>query len=340
MALLWFEGFSSSNSAIYANKYPESNVPQSNGSANRTGNHGLDLQQNTHTFVVGSSHFSTAADTIFFGFAYRRSHSLSAAGGKILEFSDGGVSQVQVHTTTDADEFEIRDGTGALLGTTAGLDLTGNTWVYVEIKLVLNSATGTVDVRKNGATSVLALTNVNTDNAATAQIDRITFSLFNSSYDYDVDDCYLCDNTGADRNTYLGAVHVAESFPTANGNYAQWTPNSNTNWIQVDEVNYSTNDYVESSVAGNKDTYVIPDVPAGSAIYGVQVEAWVNRPNGGTNDFRFFTRIGVTDHTGATQALADASFELFWENLFDSPATSAMWAEAEFNGAEFGYEVV
>ncbi len=252
--------------------------------------------------------------------------------------SDAGATDHLTFFINNALLIEARrGGSGGVLLGTASTALNANTWAYVECKATLSDTVGTVDVRINGA-SVLSLTGQDTKNGGTKTVfDRV--AVFGGITDFD--DLYLCNGAGTVNTGFVGDCTISNLLPTAAGNSSQLLGSDGDrvdNHLLVDEAAPNDTDYVGSATAGEKDTYVVGDLPAGSTVVGVVARMWAATSDAGAKSLRAVTRIGTTDYAGDTKALT-STFGHFEQRSATSPATSAAWTEAEVNGAQFGAEV-
>jgi hypothetical protein len=219
---------------------------------------------------------------------------------------------------------------------TGALDLpTG--WHHIEAKVLLRGdATGTVDVRVDGATwesttGIVTLHNAADvlDTWASAATDWATPAT-NARY---VDDVYVCDGTGsAPFNDFLGPVRVTWLPPVADAQ-AQWVPSSgSSNFAMVDEQNSSGADYVDANVENAEDRYRLDPLPSLRIPLAVMVLRDALSPAVGAAPIRHGLRLdGVSSLTVSELAPASAQFS----TLVMTQAPGAVpWTRARVNTSQ------
>lgn len=278
------------------------------------------------TMIAGGAVFSTAG--------YQ---------GAVMGFygDNGSTAHVTVMHNTDGT-VSVRRGTtaGTVLGTTTQA-FPYNVWHYWEMKVVLHDTTGSVVIRLNNAV-ILNLTNIDTKNAGTGAV--IDFVQFYNTAQHGVkyDDIYINDGSGGVDDDFWGEIAIKTLVPTGAGNSTQLTPSTGSNWSCVDEAlntTPNTSDYVGSSTVGQKDTYALTDLPAGTpTIKYASVGLYSAKSDAGAISAKRVLRVNGVDYTGADLTLA-ASYQWFWENIRLSPDTGLAWTKAEIDAMEAGIEV-
>lgn len=285
---------------------------------------------------------------------------LPVAGAGFLQMYPPGVG-VSPHLTfrreDDASIAVYRGGTGTIgtipSGGTAGGTLLAQSapnvilfdqYYHVEIKAFVDDAAGTVEVRVNNTTVLSFLGD--TRNAATALFGGVIIGFANDADNNAsgvyIDDFYVLNGAGAVNNNFIGDSRIHSLLPDANGFYSELVGsdgNSVDNYLQVDENPPNTTDYNGSAVSGDQDSYNFPSLPAPvTAIRAVAQRAWAASSDTGVRAARNFVRIAGVDYNSADYNVGQAY--LMYETLFDvSPATVVAFTVAEFNGAEWGFEV-
>lgn len=280
-------------------------------------------------------------------------------GGAKATFITGVAFRTSVYPTSNMSILSLRDGpttvqvgvnidpSGRLVvtcpaGTYVGTHvLSLGAYNYIELKATINNTTGSFELRLNGATE---LSQVNIDTQATANASADTVALMqvtgvSGSFDYD--DFYICDSTGTQNNDFLGDIRVTVIFPSAAGNYSQWTPLVGLNYTDVDESSPNDDtDYVSSSTVGQIDTYTFTDLTTTAAtIKAIQWVFYARKDDAGLRQIAPVIRQGAADQVGATQTLLTTYS--FIPVVFDTnPHTGAAFTLAEINGDEFGVKVI
>lgn len=290
---------------------------QAGRSTSATGNTKL-LPSTYSTIIAGMAlRFSSVSSTSTF-FSFRAGATLTCqlqlnASGQILVKNSGG--------TTIAT------------GTTV---LSANVWYYIEVKLFVNGASGTVEVHLNGATEIASTTG----NFGSSNIDTVARS-GNGGATTDWDDMYVVDTSGAaPRNTFLGDVRVETIYATADGNHSQWTPNSGT--THYDRVNEAQADgdttYVSDSTVGHLDTYAFGDIDTGATVYGLQTNLYARKDDAATRQIAPVIRQSGTDNVGTTATLS--SSYVVYSQLYNQDPTSADWTPTTVNADEYGVKEI
>ena len=253
--------------------------------------------------------------------------------GPIIAFYDSGAEQCSVRLDGAGHIVVSRNGT--TLATSPGT-ISANTWYHIQFKATINNSTGAYEVRVNGTATgwIGAATGANTrgtgsnNSANQACMGNVATGWRFTNY-------VVTDD-------FPGVVQGAYLHGAAAGNYQQWTPNSGDNrgavsWTLTDD----DASFVSSTTSGNKDTFVMDDVPSPGtpAILGIQHVIYAKQDAGVQRTIRPKTRIGSTDYNG-TSVNTGASYTFYTEAVSVSPATSSAWTKAEIDGAEFGYENV
>lgn len=233
---------------------------------------------------------------------------------------------------------------GTLLATSAPNVILMDQYYHVEIKAFVDDAAGTVEVRVNNTTVLSFLGD--TRNGSTALFGGVIIGFANdtdgNAAGVYIDDFYVLNGAGAINNNFIGDSRIHSILPDANGNYSELVGsdgNSVDNYLQVDENPPNTTDYNGGGTSGDQDSYNFPSLPAAvTAIRGVAQRAWAASSDTGTRAARNFVRISGVDYNGADYNVGQAY--LMYETLFNvSPATGVAFTVAEFNGAEWGFEV-
>lgn len=200
------------------------------------------------------------AATVIIGVAVK--FSVVGIAGDVLQFRDtAGNIHVRLRQNTSSG-IDLYGPANTLVASSAGLTLLAGGWHYLQTKILVADAGGTVDVLADGLGNVLSYTG-DTRNGGTAAINELWGVSASGSSTFD--DVYICDTTGsAPYNTFLGDCVVRTILPTGDGVSSQLTGsdgNSVNNSLLVDETNSSMTDYVAAASAGLTDLYAMGDIP-------------------------------------------------------------------------------
>lgn len=252
---------------------------------------------------------------------------------------DGTTNQVRYFMNNSTLAIDLY-ADEVLLGSTANGTLSPHTWHFIEIKTTIHSSNGSVELRVNGKTE-LSYSGINTQNSGNAYVDNVMWYLKCDSMYANVDDIYICDDTGDVANDFLGDIRVDLLLPDGAGSNTDWTPSTGSNYQCVDEVGPDGDTtYVATTVSGHYDTYSFGNLSAVSGIvYGLQTLAYARKPDGGNLFLRNVLRPASTNYDGdILHALSETytySFEVFPNN----PETASGWTISEINSSEFGIKL-
>jgi hypothetical protein len=143
------------------------------------------------------------------------------SGPRFFQFSDTNNND-HIYVIVDAsgylEVFRNDSGGVVLLGTTSS-PLTANSWNHIEIKIVFNAVTGSVQIRREGG-SLLNITNTRTTSnnvgvLASCQNVTLRNAVGAPSVDYYTKDLIVWDGTGAVNNDFFGSCQVYRITPSA-----------------------------------------------------------------------------------------------------------------------------
>jgi hypothetical protein len=253
---------------------------------------------------------------------------------------------VRLATVDSLNHLAAYNNAATQLGSTGTHSLLANTWNYIEIKVVVNATTGSVEVRLNGATSAeISATNVDTGSVNIARIGA-AFNNAGVTNTLDTDDVYAADTTGsAPNNTFLGDVRVEQITLDAEGTNTAWTANTGTKVSRVNEgaTTYTYDGdtgYIESATPGAQETFTGTALAVTSGtVHAVQLNTVARKDDAGLREVARVIRVGGVDYTGATLPALTTSYTMATELLNQDPA-AADWTVASVNAAEWGVEVI
>jgi hypothetical protein len=251
----------------------------------------------------------------------------TAAAAFVIGVSLNASSRLQVSNSSS---------TVIATGTTV---LNVNTWYYIELKVVVNGASGTCEVHLDGNTEI-ASTVGNFGSTAIGQL-FLTEESPGSGTAISMDDTYLLDTTGsAPQNTFLGPSRIVTPVPTGAGSHTQWTPTGAASNFQC--VNEAPPDgdttYVADSTPGDLDSYVFGQADGGATIFAVQTNLYARKDDANTRQIATLVRQGGVDFVGTTFTEA-ASYSDFTQ-IYNQDPTGTNWTPAVFNADEFGVKEI
>jgi hypothetical protein len=255
----------------------------------------------------------------------------------IMNIRDGSNPQIKLNFDPTTRVFTlVKDAT--LMGTGTRQLQTGF-WYYVELKVVINQATGTLNLHVN-ATSDISLSALNT-RSANSTVDTATNIEFRSGNGvYLLDDVYVLDGSGAVNNTFLGDMTVETVIPNGPGNSAQWTPNP-PGTLNFQDVITGNGDaaFVQANTNGLKDTYDFSNLfRITSNIAGISVNVQCRKTDSGVRNIAPVVRHSGTDYLGTVVPVPDTSYLYVFQVYEQNPGTVAAWTVSDVNGDQFGVQ--
>jgi hypothetical protein len=287
---------------------------------------------------TGTVVLPTTRTTLFLTFPWKQNGYGNLSVGticKILDASATTILSVAVDASTHTVKIFRGDPTTNLLLTSTTTISTG-TWYHLQLKVVIDGTTGSLDLRINqGAEGTFS---GNTQGGSGGAKTIMPGGSNGSGFTLTVDDFVISDDQNGQNDDFLGDCAVSPYHPDADTAQKDFTPDSGgTNYTQVDEANADGDtSYVESSNIGDKDRYEITPGLTGVAIKAVQV---CTVAKGGGN-LKHLIKSGATEDASASALPTDAgtykSQATLWET---NPDTSNPWTVSELDSAEIGVEV-
>jgi hypothetical protein len=239
------------------------------------------------------------------------------------------------------DNIGITTGAGTFI-TTSGLFPT-LAYHWVEAEIFYHASTGTAKVWLNGDL-VIDESGLNTGTRPGSASGILGGTQTSHILDGWYDDFVISDGSGTYNNTRpLGDSAIRALAPEDNGNSSLLLGsdgNKVNNYLLVDEVpEPDTADYVGSALEGDKDLYVLSDLPSASAaVLAVQVEQYSQKTDVGSKWGRTVLRTNSIDYPQTSVALP-ASWGHEITILEENPDTVSAWTAPNVNALEAGFEV-
>ena len=338
MALLWIEGFEGSGTtdntmdAYIARKYDDVVGTKFDTATGRYGGKAVEIYANSRFYK-----YIDNTQTIIIGFAFKCKNYND--NEDLLLLQDDSTVQIRISTRNSGD-LRVERGT-TTLDTTVALGLAVNIWYYIELKIKIDSTTGSYELRVNDI-NVLDDVGINTQETANAYLNRVCFfgDPIIGTLSFFFDDIYILDTTGSRNNDFLGTMKVVMLSPDGATAEADFTPSAGNNIDNIDDGVTVDDDttYNESSTSAHQDIFEYEDTLGFRLIAGLMVCTEVKETD--ANDFTLKTlvRSNSTIHTDIAQALT-SSYTIITRLLEDDPVTETTWSSAAIDAAEFGYEV-
>jgi hypothetical protein len=257
----------------------------------------------------------------------------------ILSIVDGGTAQVDVRLAPSMLLVLTRNGT--VLGT-AGVAAPVGSYFFLELKVLIASASGgSAAVTLNG-TAVITVSAANTQATGNAYAQQVVLGPNNNdaAVTMDFSDLHILDGTGSAANTLIGDCRVDCLLPASDSATVQWTPGGSggaTHYTHVNEVPADDDvSYVQDSVVLHEDQYgmtALAAVPV--TVYGVQIVLTGRKVGSGSRSIAGAVHSGLVDLVGSGAALGDQYGCVLSQSATD-PATGLAWTAVGIAAAAFG----
>lgn len=304
----------------------------------------IGVQASSHP-SIGKS-FTMSGSTMIFGIAIYRFNQFvqsdGASGNEYLTFFSGGVGatkQITVTRDSTGTELQIRSGSynGSVLATTS-FSQELQTWYYLELKVVINASTGSVELKIDGNV-VASASGVNTDPAGSGSFDYVELTGSSTYHVEYFDDWYICDGSGSYNTDYLGDVNIECLAPTSDGADQDFALSTGTDgYALVDEIPASDTDYVEGDAVAERFSVGVTAANDGRTIYGVMINQLDINPDVGTMGIKLFANNNASENQSAEFTVGSTEKRRFFVVERD-PDSGGAWTYSILNASEFGVEI-
>lgn len=216
----------------------------------------------------------------------------------------------------------------------------GAVWQYLEVYGVIATTGGAVTVRVN-ETVVLSMVSANTASGSTTPstgVDQLDFGSLGNAY---VDDFYICDNSGAALNNFIGNTRVPAQTPNGVGASTQWTPTGSAsfNWQLASNPYMDDSSYVSCSTPGDIDLYTVSPVANAPQVLAVQSIVVARQDDSGQRQIKSVIQSGTAQATGAV-VNTNATYAGHTDIFVTDPNTGTGWTYGAVNALQVGAELV
>jgi len=221
----------------------------------------------------------------------------------------------------------------SLLGNSdAAKTLEPDTWYFLEFKVIANSVSGYIEIKRDGETIFTYTGDTNDDADPTTVFMFIGMTSGNW-----VEDLYILDSAGSTNNDFLGDCRVECLFPSANGTTNEWTPSTGSNYANVDDTVPDDDSTYNKSLSSNQiDLYAFGNLSeSNGTVYGVQSLIYAKKSNSDAHTNAIVVRTSSTNYVGDTNTLT-TSYDYYSQVFETDPNDSSQWTIAKVNAAEFG----
>lgn len=308
----------------------------------------LQLMTSALNGTVEAQHlFAATGNTLWFNFALRKGGAIGGAATsehRVLVL-DGATVQCSFTFDNNGGIRVFRGNAATLLGTYAGAFPGGGVWNHFQVKIVIDNAVGSFEIRRDGSDfNDFEVLNVDTQSSATAQATNFQITCgTNNPESFQIDDFWLFDNTvvAGEPSDWIGDSRANQIVPNSDSAAAMSRSAGATNFSNVDELINSAADYVFSSTPGQADEYGNAgfSVPVPDVILGLTVRLAALKTDAGPRTVGTRVRSGatVTDSPGRTVGTTALQYQ-FRQDL--NPNTGAAWTAAEIAAMTFGPRIV
>lgn len=230
--------------------------------------------------------------------------------------------------------LQLQNAAGTVLGT-GTTPLVVNTWYQVQIKTVVSTTVGAVELRLNGLpTPEIIAAGVNTGLGAINNVGLIWVNAEVLTWD----DLSAVDSTGsAPTNDFVGDSKLEIAPLAAEGANPAWTANTGTKVAAVDDSPSHDADvaYISDATPGDRETFTLGALSvAGGTVYAVQVNVVARKDDALARTIAPVIRQGGVNYDGITTPGLSSTY-LVYSQLYDrlgpdgNPWTPAIVAAME-----------
>lgn len=339
-----FDYYSAGNEAILGGKWDIGSGNYSTNFGGRFGGSALWLNSTPPAL----KNFGSNETTLFIHVAHIFVPALTPGGTAVnafVQFRDGATAQLSI-CFTNGGTIEIRSGgiTGTLQATFAGAHPGNGIYNGFVFKVVINNTTGSVECRRDGATSnTFAATNINTRGGTSNNYANTIVLSSNASNNTAFDDFVLWNTTPAtgELSDWSGELRVETLYPnadTAQKDFSRSTGSSNFALVDESKSNSDT-DYVFSSTVNHKDLYDLTNLSSTPAnIYGVEAHMFARKTDAGLKQSQIRVKSGATE-VGGTDTVLTTSYVMQSHFLSTDPDTGVAWTATAINALQVGPKV-
>ena len=255
---------------------------------------------------------------------------------------EGSTVHLQIRLYHDGS-IQIRRGITTILASAPAGSFIPNTWLILGFGAVIHDSAGEVRLWLGGVGDpVIEATGLDTRNGGTGVVNNCHWGGDNDPGDLSrttwIDDWYLVDSTVMDA-TQLGGFSIRRRAPISDATPNDWTPSTGTDhFAVVDEVPFSTSDYLTTSGDGDIELFDIASGSVGWDVVGVRVVGPMSKGSPDTALTRFIMSDDGNQMNGATRLLSTTS--ILWSDTFPQRWDDSDWDEAAVNALLIGVEKI
>lgn len=334
MALLSADSFDFINLTQFYRKWNYIDGASAIGAYGRNGTNGIRVSGN---FTDNALPIVMTGNTVIIALAGKFLNAVTAF--EFLYIQDVNTSHAVIGFNVDGSIY-VTCPAGTFTSAAAALPTPTAVHNSIQIKLVIDDAVGSIEVRVNNVT-VINQTNKDTKATANAYATRIRLvSNGAGSNGIDVDDFLVLDGSGAaPLNTFPGDIRVEGRLANAAGSVMNLAPSAGSNEANVDDNPANDNtDYNASSTPGDKDLYGVQDlVSVAGSVLAVCVTTQDQKDDAGARTHSHLAKLGGVELEG-TAYPATVGYSIH-QTVFPTKPGGGAWSIADVNAAEFGFKL-
>ena len=157
----------------------------------------------------------------------------------------------------------------------------------------------------------------------------------------DLDDIYICNDSGTVRNDFLGIVTIEGIAPGSDGGTTEWDPaGGGSHYSEVDDQDSDDDtSFVQTPDNNKKDLYGVTSLAfISGSILGIQVSSFARVTLAGSRTFAIVYHDGAlaTEDESSPFTVNDTDYANFCKVWEQNPETSADFTLNDVNNAEIG----
>lgn len=316
----------------------------------RYGGGGATFSSINGTELVAS--LPTQPTSVWLGFAVMMNSS-SVVEGAIMQFIS--VNGVECCIQFDPVTFSLKlyklggnlSGSN-MLGATANVPITPNTWHWIDVFLTLDAATGASQIWVDNV-KYLDITGVQTVNQSGSNGNKIVSICWGSGMANNsvsvcamtIDDIIVRDTLNSVNTTRIGDSRIMVNEVASDATPNNGTPSTGTDHFAcVNEAQWSSSkNLLLSNTSGQAEQFTINPLPnTPTTIYDVQVVAVCQKTDGGTAFAEVYVDSSSNEADGPSTAVK-STFGMNWAIFDKDPHGNIAWTYAAVNALQIGYKV-
>lgn len=217
---------------------------------------------------------------------------------------------------------------------TTGPVMVANGWQHVEVKVVINSVVGSIEIRVEGVT-VLNVTGIDTGTNGVAQVafagERNLTQGFPTFY---FKDFVLWDGTGSYNNDFLGSVSVVALTPDSDNSFNWAASTGSVGYVLIDESTPNDADYISAiNPPPAASTFGLSNLPPDvTSVKGLMTLVRARKTDGGDGNLQASLVSNSVGATGANRPITTAY--TYWYDIHEiDPNTTAPWTPVAVDAA-------